>query len=148
MPFEVLPMGFSATDIVATVQDAAGAAPSNVIRTDSAWSVKVEFSTDLALSGVLPGEWVISVYLESIGQGDEIKCGTKTIPLQLGGSGLKNYSEVINVAAGTVSLAPGENSTPFKLVTTVTYNWPTNPPTPGPMAGFSEGPIVQFYKPA
>ena len=47
------------------------------------------------------------------------------------------------VKAGTVK--PEHCSTPFKLATTVVYKNACG--LPGPMAGFVEGSILQFYDP-
>ena len=50
----------------------------------------------------------------------------------------RNYHADINVAAGAVTAGT------YKLVTVLLY---TNGGFPNEIAGFSEGPLVQFYDP-
>ena len=145
MPFEVLPAGYNVSNFIATVHEhTTPTAPATVIRTNQTWGVKVHFETSGALSNFLPGTWHIGIYLESIGPGQEIQAAFLHVPLTPGPDPVV-YDIDVDVAAGLISV-PNHQTRPFKLVTTVSYMWPNG--DPGPMAGYLEGPIVQFYNPA
>jgi hypothetical protein len=144
MAFEVLPTGFNVSNFSATVHEHTKVhAPATIIRTDQVWAVRVRFETSGALSEVLPGTWHVGVYIESIGPGLEIQAGFVHVPLTPA-TGTVAYNVDVVIPAGTVTV-PDHQARPFKLVTTVSYMWPGG--TPGPMAGYLEGPIVQFYNP-
>lgn len=53
------------------------------------------------------------------------------------------YRYNVDVPPGTVTA--DHCSIPYKLVTTLTYLEVCG--TPGPIAGYVEGPIIQFYRP-
>lgn len=144
--FETLPVGFAVSDFEAVVLDS-GQAPTHVIRANNAWSIKVDWKTSGALSAFLVGNWHVHAYLESIGPGQELRLGGNLIRLTPG-PGTISYSSTINVAPNTVVVQGGHpnESVPMKLVVTVTYDWADN--VPGPMAGYIEGPVIQFFNPA
>ena len=116
-------------------------APSSVIRTDQEWAVRVNFETSGGLSHVLTGQWHIGVYIESIGPGQEEEIALTHIPLRPG-PGTVSYTADLVVRPGRINV-PDHQTKPFMLVTTVSYIQPDG--RPGAMAGYLEGPIVQFY---
>jgi hypothetical protein len=77
-----------------------------------------------------------------MGPGDEIKLldSPGVVPLVFGQS---TYLFEHTVEPNKVPVEAGE-STPYKLVATVVYHRPDG--QPGPMAGFYEQPVLQFYK--
>ena len=144
MPFETLSPDFDVDHFTATVHEHTNpTVPTTVIATDQEWAVQVHWETRGHMSNHLPGTWCVNVWIESIGEGDEKKIGWVHVPLSPGADPVI-YNAEITVPAGKVSVPPHQ-STPFKLVTTVTYMWPND--IPGPMAGYIENPIIQFYNP-
>ena len=118
--------------------------PTNyIIRSDKDWSVKVDWFLDGALTDCICGNWCLHLYMESIGPGPEfvLPYGEVRVPLEPCGDG--RYSYEIKVRPGTVR--PEHCSVPYKLVVALTYRTPVCD-KPGPMAGFCELPIIQFYE--
>lgn len=132
--------------------------PVNIIRADQAWRVHIEWRTIGLAAAAMAGKFHVSAYLESIGPGADLKLPIKpgpdeeTVDLLSGTlSALpapnffqRQYAVDVNVPAGQVPTDAGR-SRPYKLVVAITYTEPSN--APGPMAGFLEGPILQFFQP-
>jgi hypothetical protein len=131
--------------ISADVYEVGGVAPKNIIRIDQDWFVRLNWALEGTLKSMICGTWCIRLHLESIGKGDELDLPGAyrevEVPLDPCGDGRYTYDFVVK--AGTVR--PEHCSTPFKLVTTVVYK--NSCDLPGPMAGFVEGSILQFYDP-
>ncbi len=143
MPFETpLPAGFfDVTMTGPTVHESGGAPPTTIIRTNQPWHVHVEWDTTGMLTGMITGNWDLHLYLESVGSGPEVDLtdpNEHIIPLSPGPSP-RHYHFHPDVAAGAVPAGP------YRLALTLTYTDATG--TPGPMAGYWEGPIIQFYQP-
>lgn len=118
-----------------------GAPPSTIIRTDQDWSVHISWQTTGVCTGMITGKWHLHCYLESMGPGpdyDLIDPADHKIPLTPGPSPIP-YKAHFDVKKGKV--APGL----YRLVASLTYVEPTG--SPGPMAGFVEGPMLQVYTP-
>jgi hypothetical protein len=132
-------------EISAYLTESGGAEPVTIIRADQDWQVHVNWTLSGKLTEFVCGEWCLNLFLESIGPGDELKLpdGYLHIPLDPK-PGDNHYYETINIPAGRITAEMC--STPYKLVVTVTYLTPYKH-QPGPMAGFVEGPVVQFYQP-
>jgi hypothetical protein len=121
-------------------------APPNIVTEAQNFRISVQFTTVGVWSGVLPGTFQCDVYAEAIGLGQEKKVGTASVALDFSGppNTNKNYVMTVNVPAGTLAVAPGENSTTFKLITALTYQWPGG--LPGPLAGFDDSFYLQLFK--
>jgi hypothetical protein len=129
--------------IGAEVREVGGVDPTTIIRFDQDWVVTMEWGLQGSLKSMICGEWCLNVDLESIGPGEEMELPTQELHVKLDPCGTGKYKKDIRIPAGTVK--PEHCSTPYKLVATVTYLNACG--RPGPMAGFVEGPIVQFYDP-
>jgi len=117
--------------------------PTNyIIRSDKEWSVKVHWYLEGALTSCLCGYWCVHLYMESVGPGPElvVPYGDIHIPLDPCGDG--HYWYEIKVHPGLIKAK--HCSIPYKLVAALTYRTPCD--DPGPMAGFCELPLVQFYE--
>lgn len=129
--------------IEASVYEIGGVAPKTIIRTDEDWVVRFCWELDGALKSMICGTWCLHVHLESIGKGPELDLpddGPEVeVPLDPCGDG--KYQKEFLIRAGTVKAE--HCGTPYKMVATVTYRNACD--LPGPMAGFVEGPILQFY---
>jgi len=129
-----------------------GVPPSNVIRTDQEWHVHIEWKTTGVLNPMIGGNWHIHCYLESLGPGPDVdiqdeNADAHVVPLTPAGGDIF-YNAVFNVKQNVINLPPG---TPmlqtglYRLVVALTYIDLAN--TPGPIAAFQEGPVLQFYNP-
>lgn len=130
--------------IQATVMEHGGTAPTTIIRTDQAWAVDLTWQLHGPLVPMICGHWCLHIFMESIGSGPEFSLpdpGPEILIPVNQPSG--NYSHHFHVPAGRVTA--DHCSTPYKVVVAITYK--TQYGTPGPLAGFVEGPILQFYNP-
>lgn len=132
-----------------TVTETGGVTPNNIIRTDQDWQIKIDWSLQGSLLGTpffsFMGEWVVRVYLESMGPSNEYE-------IPIGGSGShvsvatftpdgpskRDYTTTIHIAPNAV--VPGI----YKMVVAITYE--SSPGVPGPIAGFHEGGMLQLYQ--
>jgi len=140
--FEVaLPRPYLVGDIDAEVYEFGGASPTAIVRVDQDWGVKIRWDLKGSLAPFICGEWCVHLRLESMGPGREIVLGAaRRIPLDPCGRG--TYRLDFRVKRGRIR---GEHcSIPYKPVVTITYYTACH--TPGPIAGFVELPIMQFYE--
>lgn len=144
MPFEInrpLNYGLAGT-IDAFVSEVDGVEPTTIIDVRKAFKVHVNWTLEGALTPYICGTWCVHIFLESIGDGPELNLPAEPVRVPLHpDNGPKTYEAWIEVPAGTI--LPEHCSAPYKLVTTVTYR--TVKDRPGPMAGFVEGAVLQFY---
>jgi hypothetical protein len=142
MPFEPqnIPPNFFTGQINAfAVLDPSGLQPTTIIRTSDTWHVQISWQIDGTVADSLAGTWQVRAFLESMGPGLEAQVGpTQTINLAVDPTSPRNYNAQITVPAGTPAGT-------YKLVVTVNYLTPAN--QPGFMAGYQEGPILQFFNP-
>lgn len=133
------------------VTEIGGVAPSSVIRTDQDWQIEVNWTLQGSLLGTpfftFNGEWIVRVYLESMGpraeyelpaDGKGTKIGVDTFTPD--GAMKRNYTATIKVAPKAID--PGI----YKMVVAITYE--SSPGAPGPIAGFHEGGMLQLYETA
>jgi len=140
--------------IEAEVYEVGGVAPSSIIRADQDWGVKIKWFLEGTLVPFICGSWCITLYFESMGSPDgpdynedefdlhskyEIKLDPCITPDDCGRYW---YCYDFKVPKGTVK--PGHCGRPYLLVTAITYK--TMCDRPGPMAGFVQGPMIQFYE--
>lgn len=131
-------------DIYSYVTEVDGVEPVTIIRADQDWKVHVKWVLRGKLTEFVCGKWCVNAHIESIGPGPELRLPASGLEIDLDPCpGDNEYTVWLDIPAGTIK--PEDCSTPFKLVTTVTYLTPKH--QPGPMAGFVEGPILQFYQP-
>lgn len=122
-----------------------GEAPTKIIDVNDNWNVHLDWTLTGPLQRYVCGTFSVDAYMESIGAGDEFELPEPPdIPLNPPGPG--TYSADFNIPAGfmTSKIQPGETDVAYKIVATVTYRDPGG--RPGPIAGFVEFPVVQFYK--
>lgn len=142
MPFEpqnVPPNFFTGSITAFAVLDPAGLQPTIVIRTTDTWHVRINWRIDGIVANALAGTWRVAAFLESIGAGFEGQIGpTVNINLNVDPVAPREYSALITVP-------PGTPAGTYKLVVTVNYLELGG--TPGFMAGYEEGPVLQFFNP-
>jgi hypothetical protein len=128
--------------IDAYITEVDSVAPTTILEADKDFKVHVKWWLDGPLTAYVCGEWCVSIFLESIGPGPELRLPAQPVEIPLDPCpGRNDYAAWIVIPANTIK--PEECAVPYKLVTTVTYRSPKH--KPGPMAGFVEGPILQFY---
>lgn len=126
--------------IEAEVYEVGGAAPTTIIDFDQDWGVKLKWDLTGSLRPFVCGTWCISLFFESIGDGPEFDLRhDHRIPLDPCGNG--HYEYDFRVRRGTVKKE--HCGRPYKLVVAVVYETACH--RPGPMAGFVELPMIQFY---
>jgi hypothetical protein len=128
-----------------TVTEVGGVTPNNIIRTDQDWEVTIDWSLKGSLLGTpffhFIGEWIVSVYLESMGPSKEYVLPEKRVGVDNftpDGASKRNYTATIEIAPNEV--VPGI----YRMVVAVTYQISAG--KPGPIAGFHEGAMLQLYK--
>ncbi len=134
LTFEDLGPGVFECSGTARMFEVGGTAPLSIVRTDQACYVEFDWQANGWLCAFLPGEWQLRVHLESIGPGPDYTFGPATVPFLL--SNPADYPPTrVNIGAGAV--VPGS----YRMVASILSR---NGTTPLPVAGYLEGPIVQF----
>lgn len=134
--------------IDATVHEHVGFPPTTIIRSDQVWGVYVKWKTSGTLVRMICGKWCLQVHLESIGPGPELRLPRRPVHIPLTPCKRHKhpytiyYKYHLDIAAGTIT--PAHCGIPYKLVTSLTYIDICG--KPGPIAGFVEGPILQFIR--
>lgn len=144
MPFEPLIVGnpalLSGSVSFLVLKTAEPLAPTTIIETDDAWEVDINWTITGLVAPALGGDWNVRVFLESMdGLNPTGQVGFANVPLaSVPPSTNRKYSANISIAAGTV------NAGLYKLTAAITYS---NLGVPLDMAGFHEGPLMQFIDP-
>ena len=154
MPFETPHPTLLAGQITASVvhEHAAGAElPRTIIKAGDPWAVTVRWEMngpDPVLWHMISGHWHVRVNMESIGPGPELtltdfadpNCQNQALPSATG-----TYNCHFDIPGTVLSEAvvPDEGLA-MKLVVLITYVDPLG--HRGPIAGYEEGPILQFYR--
>lgn len=128
-------------NMTAIVQDPAGANPeTHIIQIPDAWQVRVRWdvSGDAVTTFAEDALWRVRVSIESLGPGLEAIVGEITEPVGAPAAA-HNYDRTVNIPGSLAGLTPG----PYKVVTVLTLE---NGGLPCPLAGYVEGPVVQFYQ--
>lgn len=141
MPFEPQGSPFIAGGVDAFVVLDPGFTPSTIIRRNQTCRLRTNWHINGLLALGLGGSWTVKAFLESMGPGAEVQVGSETIPLSAGtpSADRKDFKSEIVVAAGSMPAGV------YKLVVAITYTEPGG--TPGPLAAYQEGPILQFFEP-
>lgn len=118
----------------------------NVIRADKDWTVRVHWELEGALVPCICGTWCLNLFMESIGPGPELRLPRKEIHIPLDpcreNAAPGEYWYEIKIPADTIET--DHCGIPYKPVVGLTYLDVCG--NPGPMAGFCELPVVQFYE--
>jgi len=144
MPFEpenISPNFFTGSISAVAVLDPLGLQPTIIIRTTDIWHVSISWQIAGIVADALAGTWRVSAFLESMGAGFEGQVGFQTINLDIDPTTPRDYTALLTVNPAVQPVPAGT----YKLVVTVNYLTPAN--QPGFMAGYQEGPILQFFEP-
>lgn len=127
----------------AAVYELGGSAPTTVIDETQSWEARFDWGVHGSpLTKMLAGKWCLSLHLESIGPGPEVLLpvsGPKEVPFD---PAISHYTAVITVPAGTIATSA---DVIYKVVACLTTKDALG--RPGPIAGYVEGPILQFFDP-
>jgi hypothetical protein len=147
MPFEINVVGVTGQIQTAYLVEHAGVSPVNIISFGQDFDAHIEWY--LCSAWPPPGDWLLSLHLESMGSGAEYdlpvvgpdRVATNTgVDCAPGPPGpCLCWTHDIQVPAGTVAAGT------YKAVVTIT--WERTPGNPGPMAGFADLRMMQVYVP-
>ncbi len=142
MPFETN-FGALTANLSTEVTDDNGLVPDKtIIRMKDTWYLHVRWNLSGMLVGMLAGNWHVQAYLESFGpQNEPVIVDDKTVTIASGFSGdpfSLSYDQPYKIT--NLPLEAGA----YRLVTVITSLTPAG--TPGPFAGYDEGPMLQFYE--
>jgi hypothetical protein len=136
-------------DFTAEVRDPGSGAPTQVIRTEDAWSVYTEWNVKGPAVAILDGTWRLQVALESIGNlGVEMVTPAVLVPYSTGSlSGVypnekMSFSASVPFAAGTPPLG-GQPDVPYHVSALLTFITPGA--TPGPFAAVVDLGLIQIF---
>lgn len=122
----------------------------NVLEIDRHWFVKAQWYLEGPIASYLGGTFHVQVVVEGIGRGDEETLATVDVPTSSGymvGDQLM-FSQWIHIPSRLENPNPNKvinRPGVYKLVLVLTYTRPTG--KTGRIAGFTEGPMIQFYEP-
>lgn len=109
--------------------------PRNIVRTSESWFVKFDWTTTGPLNYIMCGKWHLKVLLEEMGVGEyDLKNKEAEVSLE---SKPNSYTETLTFPPHSVP--PGL----FRVTVIITMNGPGG--APGPIAGFEDLGLVQFY---
>lgn len=115
-----------------------GPNPNTVVRRAEAWSVRIDWNISGGIAPAIGGDWRVNLLLESMGGGFEGQVATTIVPVSAAPPAfVRNYTTTLNIPGGTV---PTQGV--YKLVVAILHQ---NGGVPTRMAGFEEGPLVQFF---
>jgi len=121
--------------------------PNFVLELDRPCQVELEWKLESNAPASHPvdlidGTWEVKVSVESIGEGDEKSIASANVPLAAFASSsaaLRTWQHTFNIPANTIT-----KEAVYRMGTLITYRDPAG--NRRAMAGFSEGPLVTFYK--
>lgn len=127
-----------------------GVRPTNLIKTTSSWFARIRLRTEgLSANGAVGGSWQLRLHLEGIGLSapelDLPALAPVQIPLRPAAVSAIDYGSPTDAAMDVTTAAGVVPAGTYKLVATATYVDLAG--APGPIAGFCEGPVLQFYVP-
>jgi hypothetical protein len=138
----LFPLTLTGAITILDVKDSDGT-PNRVLEIDRSWSVAIDWRMVGTNADTIAGTWKVSLRVESMGSGIEGEVASTTIDLitvQAGSNpSLRLYHADLTVPAGKID-EPGV----YKPVLLITYFNMAG--SPRPMAGFSEFPLITFYK--
>lgn len=128
-----------------------GVRPTTLLKTTNSWFVRVRLRTEgrEANNGVA-GKWIIRLHLEGIGAAApefDLPATPVEVNLRPADVAAIDYGapEALDAAMDIATAAGVVPAGAYKLVTTVTYLGAGG--ATGPIAGYCEGPTLQFYEP-
>ncbi len=115
--------------------------PTSLIKTSETWRVRVKLQTEGTLNAMIGGTWRVRVRLESLGNNPDYDLPAADVLVPLAPSVAPNLylPFLTEIVTPPFTIEAGA----YKLVTTITYLNLVG--TPGPIAGYCEGGILQFY---
>jgi hypothetical protein len=114
--------------------------PSSLIRRNQAWRVDFDWKTTGPDNHIIAGNWNLRIFLERMGGAEfsfpPANPGTAVEPV-VSLVGASEYQKYIDIPAFVVPAGL------YKLVASITHLGPLG--APSRVAGFAEGPLLQFY---
>lgn len=118
-----------------------GIVPSSLIRKDQDWGVRLRWTTHGELAPILDAMWHIQILLDPLGVANyELPEQYRLVRVAFDQHTLHEYDITAKIPKGIVPLGT------YKLVVVMTLKGKTTG-VPAPVAGFAEGPILNFFDP-
>jgi hypothetical protein len=133
-------LNYEMENIEAVILDP-GDSPTVIIDDDLEWKIRVTWKAVGAAVAWKTGKVTVDAFVESMGPGVEKQLTSAFVDIK---KSKVDYEAMITVAAGDVAIPAGQSSIAVKLTTTLTAKDLGGNVIP--MAGFVEGPILQFFK--
>jgi len=137
--FDVAPSATATVfELPATGPFPAVVTPVHSIGPTQGWGVRVRWSTSGALSPLLAGDWVVTLYMDRMGGGPfSVPGSQQTTPLIAATP--QAYEVDFSFPAGAIPAGA------YRLAVTITMRGPAPGHVPGPLGGVGDGPLLQFY---
>ncbi len=144
-PIEIVPGPMTGT-LTATVLDPNGVPPGNIIRTSDNWNVKVQWTLKGTGAAFVTKDerWLLRIFVESIGPGPEALVPPGVTVNAKGG--MDQAYDYMFTFPPNADMARPDYSGVYKLIVVLTLTDDDGHPLP--IAGFFEGPVIQFYRPS
>jgi hypothetical protein len=139
--FEMDYAGFVGSMSILVVDPTDPATPNNVIELNDPWQINVNWEVHGPNASLLGGDWFVTAYLDAR-DGVATSSGpvAPTFPLAVSSTPAvplpRNYNHVINIPAGQITEGL------YELTVAILYE---NTGFKFSVAGFSDGPTLQFY---
>lgn len=118
-----------------------GIVPSNLIRIDQDWGVHMKWTTHGELAPILDGIWNIKILTEAMGVAEyELPPQYRERKVPFDQHIFHEYDIMMDIPKGIIPVGI------YKLVVVVTLTGKTTG-VPAPVAGFSEGPLLNVFDP-
>ena len=127
------------------VFDPFGIPSGNIIAVEDGFKVEVKVELKGPGVGMLIGEWVMNLFLEKYGIGNDDLLATLADAVPLDANihpGQTNYKWEFTLSSARLVTHNLDGA--YRLIAVVTTKEPAG--TPGAMAAYCEGPILQFFK--
>ncbi len=118
-----------------------GEPPTRIFDIQDLVNVSVDWELPDSLNRIICGTFECDLYLESQGEGREFEIEGTPVPVNQANN---HYHLDIPIPAGTIATVPPETDIVYQVTASVTFKNTLG--RPGPIAGFVELPMVQWYK--
>jgi hypothetical protein len=138
---EVELLGYVGTYPMRAEASEPGEPPTRIFDIQDDVLVQVYWEIPESLNRIICGTFDCDLYLESQGKGKEFEIEGPPTPVD---QAHNDYHVDISIPAGSIQTRPDETDIVYKMTASVTFKNTLG--RPGPIAGFVELPMVQWYK--
>jgi len=132
--------GYIGSYTMTAVASEPGEPPTRIFDIHDDVVVAVDWTIPEYLNRIICGTYDCDLYLESMGKGKEFEIEGPVVPCD---QATNTYHASILIPHDSIVPAQDETDIVYKMTVSITYK--NNLGKPGPIAGFVELPMVQFY---